>query len=441
MRINSKPVAIYHAFDTILTALTSEKFRELSQIGFSHVQLPPLQPCFEYGEWHAKYQPTGYDIENTYGSKNDLIRVIKNAHENGIQIIADVILNHLGTVHWDHRPLTAQNWKDAATNSDDTAQLKLYESLLAKTYSHLFSDLPLEAPFSYFTSWNEPGWLGGALPQLNTTHPTVRQTHLQFLESLFALGVDGIRFDAIEHIHPESIRAYRNSKFCYGEIVSIEDLRKNQFFSDLLPITDFILLKDLISAFSYEGSLKQLHQLKTNGRPDSITFALNHDTYAAFISKGKYGIDINFPTLQDSQLATQFILARTEGIPLILGQDVEQKSVALAVQFRAQMEKRNAKRENFVEISEKSDSCPVQQTLLILERDEEGIYILNKSSEDYNLSQLILTHSQYMNGNYENLATGEVFPIFRDGLCKTIGTLDHPLIVPKRECVYLVAQK
>lgn len=71
-----------------------EKFKEAVQIGFNAVQIMPVENCFSYN-W-------GYDgvdkfaPNRTYGTPNDLKKLIDYAHSIGLNVIMDMVPNHIG---------------------------------------------------------------------------------------------------------------------------------------------------------------------------------------------------------------------------------------------------------------------------------------------------------------------------------------------------------
>ena len=75
--------------------------------GFNAIQINPIQPLKEdigmvkngklitsIPVWMS-YQPIDFTIGNSYGSKDDLIKLCQEAEKRGIKIIQDVVCNHL----------------------------------------------------------------------------------------------------------------------------------------------------------------------------------------------------------------------------------------------------------------------------------------------------------------------------------------------------------
>ena len=188
---------------------------------------------------------------------------------------------------------------------------------LTDCYAWVFNDnfKSKANPNDYFTEWNEHGWMGGSLAQLNTGHPDVMAAQKRLLAKLEEIGVDGFRFDAVGHMSPQSLREYKkfisSSRFVYGEYVDENHVGRNQEYTSIMGhITDFILQHSLRKAFSLNGSLRDLRVPATNHDPKAVTFADNHDTRESKRSKGRVGINFVFGDEKDMELATCYILAR-----------------------------------------------------------------------------------------------------------------------------------
>ena len=103
------PCSIYHAFHMKFTDIIAE-IPKLKAMGFTHIQPSPIQKCREkigpvlmkkkkmevdYQIWWLAYQPESYNIGNFYGTEEEFKQLVKVAKENGIEIVVDVVINHL----------------------------------------------------------------------------------------------------------------------------------------------------------------------------------------------------------------------------------------------------------------------------------------------------------------------------------------------------------
>jgi maltooligosyltrehalose trehalohydrolase len=78
---------------TFLSAI--EKLDYLAELGITHLELMPV--CEFSGNWGWGYD--GVDLfapHHSYGTPNDLKRLVDNCHSKGLAVLLDVVYNHLG---------------------------------------------------------------------------------------------------------------------------------------------------------------------------------------------------------------------------------------------------------------------------------------------------------------------------------------------------------
>ena len=428
------PVAIFHAFNMKYDAISEKLIKFVKECGFSHIQISPTQKSKEYGAWHDKYQPLGYTVQNRYGNAKSLEELTKRAHSYGIKILADIVFNHMGTITWFNH-ITRIKYET------DKKGYHSYRKNLIKAYAALFlSPGSNSDPQHYFTEWHEDGWMGGSLPQLNTMHPDVKTVQINYLKLLRSLGVDGFRFDAIKTIDKQSLRDYVSAvgdKWLYGEYVSC-DAHQNHEFTPIMPITDFVLLNHFTKVFSLWGTLRDLRVPETNWDPRSVIFAVNHDTWAAKNSWfGNVGINMVFSDDKDAELATLFILARHDGVPLILKSDTDKASIQAGVKFRREMHNRNAPMESFNDWVPIYEGCNLDNFLL-MQRGSEGIFILNKGGDDIQAANGNVSAYSFPPGHYVNAEDGCLWRVYENGNSKQLVNQRGTFYIPRRSGVFLI---
>jgi glycosidase len=95
-----------------------DKIGYLKRLGVTAVWISPI---FEQVRFQQTYH--GYGIQNflevnhKFGTGEDLKELVKTAHENGIYVILDIILNHTGNV-FSYDPSREPNYKDDKGNFD-----------------------------------------------------------------------------------------------------------------------------------------------------------------------------------------------------------------------------------------------------------------------------------------------------------------------------------
>lgn len=71
--------------------------KDIKNAGWDAIQITPVQPFKNCGCWWAIYQIESFSIGNTFGSKEDLLKLTEEAHELGLKVIVDVILDHVSS--------------------------------------------------------------------------------------------------------------------------------------------------------------------------------------------------------------------------------------------------------------------------------------------------------------------------------------------------------
>jgi alpha-amylase len=150
-----------------------------------------LMPIAESPSYHGYDTIDYYKVEQDYGSNDDFQRLVAMAHERGIRIILDLVLNHTSRDH---------AWFQSALKDPGSPYRDWY----------LWSN---DKP-SYRTPWGTEAWHRAAvrdeyyygifwegMPDLNYRNPAVtaeaRKISAFWLNDM---GVDGFRLDAIKHL-------------------------------------------------------------------------------------------------------------------------------------------------------------------------------------------------------------------------------------------------
>lgn len=152
-----------------------------------------LMPVNEAASYHG-YDAIDYEqIEADFGTNEDFRELIDAAHERGIRVIVDLVLNHTSTEHpWfieaaDRNPVYIDWYKWESEHPG-------YLSPLNVPGWH-----ELEDRFYYGAFWS-------GMPDLNYDNPEVHEEMLAIARYwLEDMGVDGFRLDAIRYLIEEEI--------------------------------------------------------------------------------------------------------------------------------------------------------------------------------------------------------------------------------------------
>ncbi|WP_159084007.1 alpha-amylase family glycosyl hydrolase [Saccharobesus litoralis] len=145
-----------------------------------------LMPMMESSDNDHGYATTDYrSIEQDYGSLDDFKALLTQAHQRGIAIVMDYVINHSSN----DNPL----FKDAMSSAtNDKRDWYIIEQTKPQGW-HLWGNdpwtqSPQGAYYSAFTS---------SMPDFDLTNPDVLAYHQSNLRFWLNLGVDGFRFDAV----------------------------------------------------------------------------------------------------------------------------------------------------------------------------------------------------------------------------------------------------
>jgi len=133
-----------------------------------------MTPIFK-AESNHRYDTTDYfAIDPSLGDLNDFHRLVEAAHDRGIRIVLDAVLNHCGTGHW--------AFKDAVANKEDSDYVNWF----------FIEDFPVtQSPRPNYRTCS--GYAG--MPKWNTYNPAVRRHHFDVAKYWIEQGIDGWRLD------------------------------------------------------------------------------------------------------------------------------------------------------------------------------------------------------------------------------------------------------
>ena len=220
-----------------------QKLDYLNDLGVKALWLTPIQLS---GSYHG-YDISDYSkVDPKFGSKEspaakanngvvseetamaDYLSLIEKAHEKGMKVVMDLVLNHTSTANnWfiesanlnpDYRGF--YQWGNHLTDSDHINQ---------DNYWYPYGD----HAYSFYAKF------GSGMPELNYSYQATRDAVIDMSKKWCELGVDGFRLDAVKHIYmTDEVSSTEGDTLIYdvtaeGENYS-SDLSKNlEFFDDL----------------------------------------------------------------------------------------------------------------------------------------------------------------------------------------------------------------
>lgn len=148
-----------------------------------------LMPVTQAASYHGYDTVDYYDVEDDYGTNDDLRELVAAAHDRGMRVIVDLVLNHTSVEH----PWFVESAADPASARRDW-------------YVWQDDDPGHSAP------WGAPAWhpfgddyyhglFWQGMPDLNYRNRDVTEQMYDVAEFWIAdMGVDGFRLDAIRHL-------------------------------------------------------------------------------------------------------------------------------------------------------------------------------------------------------------------------------------------------
>lgn len=325
---------ILHAFNWKYRDVINE-LSEIAESGFGAILIaPPLYTSPDVDSWWQRYQPKDYRVLLSYlGDKSDIEELLIKAHQKGIKIYADIVLNHMA-----NEPRSAAE----KLNFPGPKELEKYASNKAlyatnKLYGDLSEGLFSQNDFNEqinIEDWNNRDDVQyhqlQDLPDL-TDNDWVLQQQRDLFYALHSMGFDGFRFDAIKHLNERQIdniadQPFLEHSFLFGEVLTTNKSEAELFLTPYLSEThisayDFLLHDEMRKAFSPSGSLKLLIDPYFFGNAlhwsRSVTFTVNHDLP---LNEGFRSLMLDH---QDEFLANVYIFGRDGGVPLVYSDNNE----------------------------------------------------------------------------------------------------------------------
>ncbi len=171
-----------------------DKLDYLEWLGVDCIWMLPMYP--------SPMRDGGYDIADffgvnpDYGNVGDVQELIESAHQRGIRVIADLVMNHTSSDH---------PWFQEARSSPESPKRDWY---VWSDTKHRYEDVRI-----IFIDTEESNWTwdedAGAYywhrffrhqPDLNYDNPEVQEAMIEVLRFWLDLGLDGFRLDAVPYL-------------------------------------------------------------------------------------------------------------------------------------------------------------------------------------------------------------------------------------------------
>lgn len=313
---------IFHAFCWSFNQI-KENLDAIADAGFKTIQTSPVTDVKGGGaSWWAYYQPVSYAISTRsgLGNKAQLEALCSAAHMKGMNIIVDIVFNHLAT-----------------TGEEDADGLPIVDPEVEEFEPYIYQHQDETFHHVKASQGTEINYYPG-LPDLNTANEYVQERSLSLLKECIDVGVDGFRFDAAKHIetpddtkNPSSFwdntlevaKAYYTELhpgkelFAYGEILGgVDSGRTLASYTKYMRVTDDSYFSNAMSGlFTKTTADKTVSTTyKTRDANTSVTWIESHDTWVSGKAKGMAndGVIRSWAYLSGKKGSIPLYLARTD---------------------------------------------------------------------------------------------------------------------------------
>ena len=174
----------------------AEKLDYLADLGVTALWLLPFCP--------SPWRDDGYDISDytgvhpAYGTLKDFQAVLRQAHDRGLKIITELVLNHTSDQHpWFQRARRARpgsKWRDFYVWSDSADRFPDARIIFKDFESSNWTWDPVAKAYYWHRFYSHQ-------PDLNFDNADVRRAMLAAVDFWLDLGVDGLRLDAVPYLY------------------------------------------------------------------------------------------------------------------------------------------------------------------------------------------------------------------------------------------------
>ena len=173
----------------------TEKLDYLQWLGIDCIWLLPMYP--------SPLRDGGYDIADffgihpDYGTVDDFKAFVEAAHQRGMRVIADLVMNHTSNEHpWFQESRSAKDSpkRDWYVWSDTDDRYREARIIFVDTEASNWSWDPVAGQYYWHRFFSHQ-------PDLNYDNPEVQEAMLNVLRFWLDLGIDGFRLDAVPYLY------------------------------------------------------------------------------------------------------------------------------------------------------------------------------------------------------------------------------------------------
>ncbi|MEU8005461.1 maltose alpha-D-glucosyltransferase [Catellatospora sp. NPDC049111] len=221
----------------------TRKLDYLQWLGVDCVWLPPF--------YDSPQRDGGYDVRDycrilpEYGTLDDFVTFVDEAHRRGIRVVTDLVLNHTSDTHdWFQRSRQDPDgpygdfyvWRDTDTEYADVRIIFSDTETSNWTFDHVRKQFYWHRFFSH-------------QPDLNYDNPAVRDAMLAVVRFWLELGVDGFRLDAATYLFEREGTDCANLPETHAYLKAIRTMIDEEYPGRILLAEANLWPEDLIDYF------------------------------------------------------------------------------------------------------------------------------------------------------------------------------------------------
>ena len=204
---------LLHCFDCDYKTVAN-KAKKIKETGYDGVQIGPVQYCKEGEENWKLYQPYSFYIGNKLGNYEDLKEMVRVCHEEGLIVVADIVLRHLAGRENGEMEFHEKCDHGIVSNKN----LVMNHNGNVWNYSDRLQLIDMNAGMPTLNYYNKELWYKCYFPLTDCL--------------LNDIGIDGLRIDQMKHIAlpdegcdllKELVERYPD-KLIYGEAINLNEL-------------------------------------------------------------------------------------------------------------------------------------------------------------------------------------------------------------------------
>nr|WP_246427498.1 family 14 glycosylhydrolase [Paenibacillus phyllosphaerae] len=212
----------------------------IKNMGFNAIWITPVQMQRSENAYHGYHTYDFYAIDGHLGTMATFQELVNTAHNKGIAVMLDVVLNHTGDFN-------NSGYAKAPFNNAD--------------WYHHNGDIT-SADYNTNNQWRiENGDVAGLddLNQENTAVMTELKNWIAWLKN--ESGVDGLRVDTAKHVPKWALKEFDTAAntFTIGEVYSGDATYVGDYSNYLDAVLDFPMYYTMKDVFASDGSMTMIH--------------------------------------------------------------------------------------------------------------------------------------------------------------------------------------